>query len=605
MPVIRTAARQPRTWDISNIKKDILCLKNLFLLLLLLGSVLIFEESFAWSPEPSPYSVKLEISNAPKLHEEFELTILLVPSDYHKKFGRELDKEKSPINFIVTIPKNFKIIDKDFSEGIDYLNGAHDDYHTFTATREVNYPYQTTVNDLYQTTVNDLYQTTVKIIPEEPGTWSILAGSSKYGILRVFLTLTENYSFISGWSNYILKMDRCDQDIQISDNRNPDIDPDTYKVLEGVITDFNYRSIIDIEIDSVTNTTYALSENILYVIDNHTNSVIETIPVGVGTSNIEVNEETKEIYAFNGQDQKLYVLDGKNHSLTKSMKFYNTPGQIMEFDQSTDKIYLTSLDGSSAVIDVNSFDFDIIYNCDKISNLPTYSEKGLLYLLYGGGRIVVDMDPSDYTQPWIEELSYPRTEYLLDEDIDFMMHNTSEIDIDLDSIIIKNMDTNETVFTISEFETLLKADEDIHIAWDQLDSDGKPVIVGNYALLIRGSDCDNSAQSKENIIQAIIDGLIKGFHCDNSVYVAHKLFSIIDNVLLEELQSLHSNRFSYANTNDDDVNSPKKQMRDGVAPKDVICREGLELILDISRDAACVKPSTAEKLIEHAGWRGS
>ena len=98
MPVIRTA-RQSRTWDISNIKKDILCLKNLFLVLLLLGSVLIFEESFALSPRPPPDLTKLEISNAPKLHEEFELTILLVPYYYNENFEKDSGKEKSPITF--------------------------------------------------------------------------------------------------------------------------------------------------------------------------------------------------------------------------------------------------------------------------------------------------------------------------------------------------------------------------------------------------------------------------------------------------------------------------------------------------------------------------
>ena len=602
MPVIRTV-RQSRTWDISNIKKDILCLKNLFLLLLLLGSVLIFEESFALSPRPPPDLTKLEISNAPKLHEEFELTILLVPYYYNENFEKDSGKEKSPITFTVIIPKNFKIIDEDFSKEIDYVYAGLDDYHTFIATREVSYP----------------YQTTVKIIPEEPGTWNILAAGDKYDTARIFLTLTENYSFISDKSNYILKMDRCDQDIQIPYVRQEYIDLDTYRVLEGIIESLkDLTSVRDIDVNSVTNTAYVLvytwmptgpeRSTDMYVIDGHTNSIIETNPVGVGTYNVEVNEETNEIYVFNGMDRKLYVLDGKNHSIIKSMEFYNTPGRIMEFDQSTDKIYLTNSPNFLTVIDVNSFDFDIIYNCDTISSLPTNSEKGLLYLIdsayYHQQRVAVDIYPSNYTQPWIEELGYLRTEYLLDEDIDFMMHNTSEIDLDLDSIIIKNMDTNETVFTISEFKTLLKADEDIHIAWDQLDSDGKPVTVGNYALLIRGSDCDNSAQSKENMILGTIEGWIKRFHCENSVYVAHKLFSIIDNVLLEELQSLHGNQFSYAST-DDDVNSPKKQMRDGVAPKDVICREGLELILDIFRDAACVKPSTAEKLIGYGGWRGS
>jgi len=48
--------------------------------------------------------------------------------------------------------------------------------------------------------------------------------------------------------------------------------------------------------------------------------------------------------------------------------------------------------------------------------------------------------------------------------------------------------------------------------------------------------------------------------------------------------------------------SPKKQLESGVIPENVICREGLELIFKSSNNSpACVKPATAEKLIQR-GW---
>ncbi len=48
--------------------------------------------------------------------------------------------------------------------------------------------------------------------------------------------------------------------------------------------------------------------------------------------------------------------------------------------------------------------------------------------------------------------------------------------------------------------------------------------------------------------------------------------------------------------------SPKKQLEFGVTPVDIICKEGLELIFKSSDNSpACVKPATAEKLIER-GW---
>ena len=48
--------------------------------------------------------------------------------------------------------------------------------------------------------------------------------------------------------------------------------------------------------------------------------------------------------------------------------------------------------------------------------------------------------------------------------------------------------------------------------------------------------------------------------------------------------------------------SPLKQISSGVDPKSVICREGFELVLKaVNNSPACVKPTTAEKLVQR-GW---
>lgn len=44
------------------------------------------------------------------------------------------------------------------------------------------------------------------------------------------------------------------------------------------------------------------------------------------------------------------------------------------------------------------------------------------------------------------------------------------------------------------------------------------------------------------------------------------------------------------------IESPKKQMRQGVLPEDVICKERLELVIRTNGLAACVKPETAVKM---------
>jgi len=44
------------------------------------------------------------------------------------------------------------------------------------------------------------------------------------------------------------------------------------------------------------------------------------------------------------------------------------------------------------------------------------------------------------------------------------------------------------------------------------------------------------------------------------------------------------------------IDSPKKQLKDGVAAKDVVCKSGLELMTSPSARIACVKESSVEKL---------
>jgi len=49
------------------------------------------------------------------------------------------------------------------------------------------------------------------------------------------------------------------------------------------------------------------------------------------------------------------------------------------------------------------------------------------------------------------------------------------------------------------------------------------------------------------------------------------------------------------------IDSPRKQMKNGIASEDVVCKSGFTLMLRPSGSAVCVKPSTAEKL-DLLGW---
>ena len=47
---------------------------------------------------------------------------------------------------------------------------------------------------------------------------------------------------------------------------------------------------------------------------------------------------------------------------------------------------------------------------------------------------------------------------------------------------------------------------------------------------------------------------------------------------------------------DAEIDSPKKQMSKGISAEDVLCREGLELVIRTNGNAACVRPDTADRM---------
>jgi len=51
----------------------------------------------------------------------------------------------------------------------------------------------------------------------------------------------------------------------------------------------------------------------------------------------------------------------------------------------------------------------------------------------------------------------------------------------------------------------------------------------------------------------------------------------------------------------ENMDSPRKQMANGVSVENVVCKLNFTLMIRISGDAACVTPTTAEKLAA-AGW---
>ncbi len=51
----------------------------------------------------------------------------------------------------------------------------------------------------------------------------------------------------------------------------------------------------------------------------------------------------------------------------------------------------------------------------------------------------------------------------------------------------------------------------------------------------------------------------------------------------------------------ENIDSPRKQMANGISAENVVCKSDFTLMIRSTGDAACVTPTTAEKL-ESAGW---
>jgi septal ring factor EnvC (AmiA/AmiB activator) len=51
----------------------------------------------------------------------------------------------------------------------------------------------------------------------------------------------------------------------------------------------------------------------------------------------------------------------------------------------------------------------------------------------------------------------------------------------------------------------------------------------------------------------------------------------------------------------DVVPSPLKQIKEGIAPENIVCKEGLELVFKLNGQPACIKTSSVQKLIAW-GW---
>ncbi len=383
--------------------------------LILLGTCMIpiaANDVFATPPSLPPGSIRMEISELPVLDQEFGLTIFVMPDNYDENWAQSSDEKKWPAKFTIILPKGFEIIDDDFSEGRPYHSKTLDGYLSYSASRDVGFP----------------PQTTVKIKPTEPGIWQIIADHGAFTPGKIFVTLTEDYSYVSDRSNNDIKKAACGRD---PDDRHDSIamfDVESNSIIRNAKNDFMVKNKHN-DWNIVTNP----ATDLVYVYEYYT----PTIPIihgnsgetkenlhlygsrsNVRVSDIAINPETNLIYiGDNGRvsgnsDGRILVLDGESHSIISIIEYHDRTGEdeyvrsitvnpktnVLYAMTSNDDLYVIDLDTEEVITKLH-LETDGHYGSHDVKvNSATnkvYALTGALYVIDGYKNSVEEIIPVD------------------------------------------------------------------------------------------------------------------------------------------------------------------------------------------------------------------
>ena len=104
----------------------------------------------------------------------------------------------------------------------------------------------------------------------------------------------------------------------------------------------------------------------------------------------------------------------------------------------------------------------------------------------------------------------------------------------------------------------------------------------------------------------ILDGFPFPIKADVKNYTVPEVYTEYQFELLDYKQNVSENPLLKPNlkTNDQNKESPKNQIKNGVKPQNILCDADLQLIFKQDNSPACVKPESIPKLIER-GWANS
>ena len=373
---------------------------------------IVANDVFATPPSLPPGSIRMEISELPVLGQEFGLTIFFTPDNYDENWVQASGEKKWMAKFTIILPKGFEIIDDDFSEGRPY-HGIHgkavDGYLFYSASRDVGFP----------------PQTTVKIKPTELGIWQIIADHGAFIPGKIFVTLTEGYSYVSDRPNNDIKRVACGKD---PDDRHDSIamfDVESNSIIRNAKNDFmiennynNWKIVTNPATDLIyVYERYTPTIPIIHGNSGETRENLKlTAPSEIRISDIAVNPEANLIYlADNGRvnwkpHNGIIVLDGDDHSIVSIIEYGDRTGETdpvasVAINPKTnalyamtvkDNLYTVDLDTEEVIAKLNlgtdgrygSHDVEVNSVTNKV-----YALTGALYVIDGNENSVEKIIP--------------------------------------------------------------------------------------------------------------------------------------------------------------------------------------------------------------------
>ena len=359
----------------------------------------VLSDAYSSTPSALPFEfAKLEVVGMPVLNEEFELVVSIVPDDYNKRWEEASDGKRWAVTFTVVVPQSFEIVDDDF-----VLAGRNsnipDGYDAFSATRDVGYP----------------LQTTVRIIPAELGIWQIGATGDQFIPGKIFLTLTEHYSYVSYKSGQSIKKTACGQEPGAGDSNITVFDLDSGTAIQNIQDSFMSERYRDWTIlgDSASGLAYVYEyyETTIPVLDlgsgkiagylDFPNAVLNMVRI----ADMDVNTQTGLAYlADSGRhnsksEGRLIAIDGAGLSVASHIMYKlseeGDPMRDIAVNPQTNTLYGMSGSGHLYAINLDTGQSAIGFHLDRtgqdgfsqVVDIKINSKTNMLYILDSGNSI--------------------------------------------------------------------------------------------------------------------------------------------------------------------------------------------------------------------------